>query len=187
MYRLIWAIPTWVLMTALYVVLILVGWVVVPLVVLCAAYATTDGKSFHFTWPLMWLWDNYEDGIAAGRQYKDCGALWKQIIYWSCIRNPVNNLRIAKYLSCKIDPKKIGYKGGPHNHPLRFDKKPPSEEWFFAWQGIYTCLWWQFGFRGKIRRLWLGWKLYPEDIYGLSENSYRKHGAGFALQFKVIK
>jgi hypothetical protein len=38
----------------------------------------------------------------------------------------------------------------------------------------------------KIFRLWVGFKLYPEDQFGLSKTDYRRYGAGFATQLKRI-
>lgn len=201
MWRLAYSIPLWLVYTLVYAVLIAIGWVLIPIAALFRAYdygQASTGLMYHFTWPFMWLWDNYEDGIAAGRQYKDCGPVWKQIIYWSCIRNPVNNLRIVPYLSCIIDSTRVNYIGevelfkakSPQDDKRiyilrKFDTKVP--QWFFAWQGLYSNFYWQFVLRGTLRRFWIGWKIYPIDVCGLSENSYRKHGAGFALQFKVVK
>lgn len=183
MIRLIYAIPTWILFTGLYIILILAGWLAVPIAVVFKAYRETVGKH-HFTWPIMYIWDNYEDGIAAGRQYKDYGALWKQIIYWSCLRNPVNNLRIVPILSCQIEPSKVRFVGSFTGQDIyKYDTKIPH--WFFAWQGLYSNLYIHFMLGGKLRRLWIGWKIFPTDIYGVTP--YRAKGAGFALQFKVVK
>lgn len=198
MYRLILAIPIYLTFIFLiFLPLVLLGWILIPLAVLFKAYKAIpmlgllDGNGdprvdYHFTWKFMHVWDNWEDGIAAGKQYKNMGSIPKQIIYWSCIRNPVNNLRIIPYLSCKIDPTKVNYIGGPHKSMEAFDKKPPVPEWFFAWQGIYSNIFWQFKLFGKLRRLWIGWKIFPSDILR-TEFGYRKNGAGFAIQFKVVE
>lgn len=213
---LLYSIPLWLAFTFLiYVPLIILGWILIPLAVWFEAYEETSplGQEpndiskwkWHFTWPIMWLWDNWEDGIAAGRQYKDCGSLGKQIIYWSCQRNPVNNLRITPWLSCKINPEKVKFIGNftvdhsafrfvPYSNceldryfaeeEVRlFDTKIP--QWFFAWHGIYSNFYWQFKLKGKLRRFWIGWKIMPKDIYGVS--TYRSRGSGFALQWKVIE
>lgn len=198
-------IPSWLLMVSLRLILICLGWVVVPIAVMCRAHQTFVTTSIygeqvektHFTWRLMWLWDNNEDGCGAGRQYRDMGSLGWQIIYWSCLRNPVNNLRFVPILSCDISPNRvrfIGYFGEwlgetysavLHAPPSvrEYDTKVP--QWFICWHGFYMCWYWQFVWRGQLRRLWLGWKIKPTDIYGVT--TYRVDGAGFTSQFKVVK
>jgi hypothetical protein len=37
---------------------------------------------------------------------------------------------------------------------------------------------------GRLRRLWIGWKIKPTDIYGVT--AYRADGAGYTTQFKVV-
>lgn len=211
MYRLIWHWPIWILFTLfIYTPLIIIGWIVVPIATLCKAYyieiKSLDKKSsaqmkrtYHFKWPWMWLWDNFEDGICAGLQYKDMGSNFKQIIYWSCFRNPVNNLRIMPVVSCKLEPLKIGFRGSFISsdfdafNEVRYAYKLAQVEkydttipqWFFAWQGLHGNWYWQFMFRGKLKRFWIGWKIYPTTIYKIPE--YQKRGAGFGLQFKTVE
>lgn len=221
MWRLIYAIPSWLLFELVIdIPLMLIGWVVVPIAAACGAYAmdikvkvekTTADVSFtlppkyHFTWYLMWLWDNEEDGIANDTYWK-APNMFLQIVYWSCLRNSTNNVRYVPYLNVMIDPKKIGFYGGidcgtydwvVEHQPgdgvptvgstdwadlKLFDTK--CVQWFFAWQGIYSCWYWQFLFKGTMRRFWIGWKIYPTDVYGVTE--YRKDGAGFGIQFKEV-
>jgi hypothetical protein len=165
------------------------GFVLIPIATICRAYTqeasyAKDGSlryKYHFRWKFMFLWDNYEDGICAGWQYYNTGNIGLQIIYWSCWRNPVNNLRITPILSCKIEPWRVGYEGNLKNL-YQYDTKIP--QWFFAWHGVYTNFYWQFMFKGKLRRFWIGWKIFPTDIYGVTE--YRRHGAGFAVQLKTV-
>lgn len=212
MWRLIYAIPTWILFELLNIPLMLLGWILVPLAAACGAYEKTDdnptkpddGPIYHFTWPFMFLWDNYGDGIANTNYWK-APNLFLQIIYWSCLRNPTNNLRIVPYLSCKINPLNVRFIGSfgnctsfedwirlftPMHDPseeqisiAKYDTKVP--QWFFCWQGIYSNFYWQYMLNGNLRRFWIGWKIFPTDIYGVTE--YRKFGAGFALQNKVVK
>jgi len=191
MWRLGYSIPIWILFLSLRTVLILFGWVTVPIAALLYFYGwqmDQDGvgnarMEAHFTSRFMWLWDNQEDGI-----YND--TYWKapnefiQIVYWSCLRNPANNLRYVPYLSLKIDPKRVQWIGGPFIYPKFFDQKPPRPEWFFAWQGIYSNFFWQFNFRGEIYRAWIGWKIMPYDVNGVTD--HREHSAGFATQFKRL-
>lgn len=176
--------------------LTILGWIMVPLAAAFKAYKITelrppghpkqpDGHKYNFTWRIMFLWDNWEDGIA-NRNYKQFDSMFMQIVYWSCVRNPVNNLRIAPYLSCKINPDMIQYKGTfSETYIQRYKERSPH--WFYCEHGLYSCIFWQFYLNGQLRRLWLGWKLLPQDKYGVKETDYRKPGAGVALQFKRIK
>jgi predicted PurR-regulated permease PerM len=185
-------------MTLLFTVLIILGWIFIPIAALCRAYIKTDenlgkpydGPIYHFTWPIMWLWDNQIDGIA-NRNYKQFSSLFKQITYWSASRNPVSNLRFVPILSFKINPAKVRFIGSfvnymdlykPESHKLvskYFSKEP---HWFFAWQGLYSC----FYLRTKNREFLAGWKVYPKDIFGLEPTSYRFKSTGFGLQFKKV-
>jgi hypothetical protein len=209
MWRLIYAIPSWILFECISIPLMLLGWIVVPVAAICGAYVKTDdnlakpndGPIYHFTWKWMYIWDNWEDGIA-NQNYKKFDSMFMRIVYWSCLRNPTNNLRTVPYISCKIDMEGIGFFGSfwdyePDDRATelqlhapfieavkKYDTKIP--QWFFAWQGLYSNFYWQFMLNGKLRRFWIGWKIYPADIFG-GDLGYRKHGAGFALQWKVVK
>lgn len=223
--RILLSIALWVAYTLLvFLPLFLIGLILVPLAVLCGAYHSEidqvkEDKGeypvvYHFTWPFMWLWDNYEDGIMNQTYFYSPNHLI-QAMYWY-LRNPVNNLRIVPYLSADLYPDKINFWGSVDGlvlfkpapvsddlfeQPLirlmdEFDTKKP--QWWFAWQGVYSNFFWQFkmpftlkvpftklGYnKGDLMRFWIGWKIYPTDIYGITE--YRMRGAGFALQFKVV-
>jgi hypothetical protein len=194
-------VPTWVLFSLFRSVMILIGWILVPVAVWAGAYYNRPSRYYQkeilsFKWAFMFPWGNEEDGIASGDWYYDAGSVDKQIIYWSCIRNPANNLRFVPLISCDIMPINVRFTGsfGEWLGPSWSVSMPPSTEvrlydtkvpqWFLAWHGIYSCWYWQFMFRGELRRLWVGWKIYPTDVYGVTE--YRRHGAGFATQFKVV-
>lgn len=190
------ALITWPLIGPIQTLIYILGWITVPIAVLAGAYKSVprpgliDGNGqprvdHHFTWPFMYVWDNWEDGIAAGRQYYDAGPVWKQIIYWTCIRNPANNMRTTPIISCKIKPERVGYVGGPHAIAQQFDKRPATSEWFFAWCGVYTGLWLQFGMAGSIYRFWVGWKIFPGDVTR-TNFGYRERGAGFTMQLKRV-
>lgn len=199
------SVPTWLMFVCLRTIMIMIGWVLVPIAVWFGEYHNRksryyDKEVLSFTWPWMFPWGNEEDGIGAGVQYRDMGSLDKQIIYWSCLRNPVNNLRFVRWLSCDIDPERVRFTGtfGEYLSQGMFEGvlgKPPSlqisqydtkvPQWFIAWCGVYSCWYWQFMLFGKLRRLWIGWKIYPTDVMGVT--SYRLYGAGFATQFKVVK
>jgi len=187
------SILTWPVMITINLIAIVLGWVLIPIAVLCRAYiAYAPGQYGHYKYKFTWAWlnrvyGNWEDGIAAGWQYKDTGSVPLQIIYWSCNRNPVNNLRTVPYLSCKVSAKDIGYIGSFGQQPLLYDAIVTQLQWFFVWQGPYTgfyyvAKWPVFG----LRRLWLGFKLYPDNsIKGASP--YQKAGVGFAMQFRPLK
>jgi hypothetical protein len=201
--RFIWAAFSWLAFQFLiFIPLVLIGWIIVPIAAICRAYKVTDfneskpadGPILHFTWPFMHVWDNYEDGIA-NRNYRQFKTTFMQIVYWSCLRNPVNNLRTVKYLSFDIDTSKVNFIGSfsslekGHRFPvsqevfhiltMKYFTNVP--QWFFCWHGLYSCFYWQ----GKSREFLVGWKVYPKDIFGI--NSYRRNGTGFGLQFKKIK
>jgi hypothetical protein len=178
----LYSIILWPTMALITVPLYLLGWILVPIAAALKAYYFEDtltiyGESrrmTHFTWDFMFLWDNWEDGILAGKHYKDFKNDFLQIIFWSCQRNPINNLRIVPYLSCKIQPEKIGY-------VLLGNSKR-----FFCWQLPYTVFYWEFVFIKWPMRFWCGWKLWPEDKQR-TEFGYRQKGAGFTCQVKVVK
>lgn len=175
--------------------LILLGYLTVPFALLCRAHriekSKYNDKFIHvFTWPIMLPWQNQEDGFY-NTNYFDYGFTLSSLM-WTCVRNPVNGLRETPYLSCKIDPKRVKFRGtfGDSDQKYlnqlavkQYDTKVPH--WFFAWQGLYSCIYWQFNLFGELRRLWIGWKVYPTDIYGVTP--YRRYGAGFGTQMKVVK
>jgi hypothetical protein len=168
---------TWPLFALVQIPLYILGWILVPIAAALKAHTKTpvdglDGNGqprvdYHFTWKFMYVWDNWEDGICAGRQYLDLPGEFLQIVYWSCVRNPINNTRVAPILSCTIDPKRVKYIGS-RGWPQEYDKKPASSEYFYAWCGVYANLWWQFKVRGSVYRLWIGHKIMPIWSFFLS-------------------
>lgn len=205
MTRLIYAIPTWLIFIfGVQLPLILLGWILIPIAALCKAYkaegTTPDtivnglpDPNYHFTWPFMYIWDNVEDGIA-NNNYSGYTNMFMRIVSWSANRNPVNNLRVVPYLTCMIDPKRVGFCGSLgnsddyfrdmiwQNRVRLYDTHIP--QWFFCWQGVYTDWYWQFNFRGGLYRFWIGFKIYPTDIWGVTP--YRVGGTGFGLQFNTV-
>ena len=199
--RILWGIISWMGFTFLInLPTILLGWILIPIAAACGAYEAYQGHDgagtprvqYRFTWKFMWLWDNEEDGIA-DKTYWVAPNMFLQILYWSCNRNPSHNLSNVPYLNCKIQPEKVRFVGSEGN---KTDEKPPKNnnymlydtkipQWFFAWQGPYSNFYWQFILNGKLRRFWIGWKIYPTDINGVTP--YRKNGAGFATQWKAVK
>jgi len=135
----------------------------------------------------MWLWGNEEEGIG---YYGTSESISRRIIYSECFRNPVNNLRYIPLLSLKINPLKVRYIGslGSHLNPDEVKKYDLDEQdfWSLTWHGIYSNIRWQGSIFGQRYRIWLGWKIYPEDMYGIDEDSHRAASVGFATQFRRI-
>jgi hypothetical protein len=184
------------------VALIGIGYIVVPIAVIFGAYSMKPrmlaGKSVdmgYFTWKWMWLWGNDEEGIAwydtmnisffgwfeVTIKFK---ALPLKIIYSSCKRNPVNNLRYVPWLSVKIDPAKVRYVAKPKFEDLKLYDSDKLNFKYYAWQGIYSCYRSHFQVFGYRFRFWLGWKFYVDDVNGVFD--HRKESAGFASQLKGI-
>lgn len=198
MLRVVYFAPIWILFLSFRILMILIGWILVPIAVFLGAYAErvspiTGRTGLQFTWRILWPFCNEEDSIINRdmKNYFESDKL--QIIMWSCWRNPVNNLRYVKYLSCKIIPDKVRFVGslGDSANALTeeqlrlYDK--PTAQWFLCWQGVYACIFWQFKLFGVLKRLWIGWKIMPFDVYGVPETSHRINGAGFATQLKTVR
>lgn len=201
MIRLIYAIPMYLFFLLFRTAVILLGLVLIPPQALLYKFLTKEQVSVIngrviLNWRLgfMWPWSNEEDGILAGEELLG----WPnaiRIIYWSEIRNPANNLRFVKALSCLIDPSKVNYSATKakdiHGIPPVFSDILTYDFdnyrfLCFTWCGIYSNLRIQFKMFNKIWRFWIGWKIYPHDQFGIRENDYRYYGAGFATQFKRV-
>jgi hypothetical protein len=196
MWRLIFFVPSWFLFFLfIRIPLIILGYITVPLALLFQAYRLEKSKYngqfiYVFTWDWMLPWQNQENGFYYNG-YFDHGFILTSL-RWTLIRNPVNGLREVKYLSCLIDPKRVRFMGTfgdsdqkylPKEEVMKYDTKVPH--WFLCWHGLYSCIYWQVNIFG-LRRLWIGWKIRPNDVYGVS--AYRAYGAGFATQtFKRVK
>lgn len=198
--RFIHCFVSWfILMLLVRIPLILIGYIVVPVAVLAKAYRQEVSKYngreiYNFTWKWMLPWNNPEDGIYC-TTYFDYGFVFTTLM-WTLVRNPVNGLREVPFISCKVRPSQIEFKGTfgrRHGNKqtiqivdkiFSYDTKVPH--WFLCWQGWHSCFYWQFMLFGKLIRLWIGTaKLYPTDIYGVT--NYRKYGAGMVSQLKVVQ
>lgn len=201
--RVCWGVVSWVLFECVNIPLMLLGWVLVPIMAALKQYGNYNSYVLpskdvirhpsplvHWKSRWMFIWDNYEDGIA-NNSYSHYKSMFKRIVSWYN-RNPTNNLRVVPILSCKVQPMKIRYVGtfgsnllpyyGMEQQVRKYDTKVPH--WFFCWQGLYSCFYWNFMFRGKLISAFIGWKLYPTDILGVTP--YRKYGAGFGSRFRRI-
>lgn len=192
--RLAYHLPTMAASLTLRALVILLGWILIPIAAGCKAYTWTwDGEKHekkenpwvaHFTWPIMRLWQNFEDGIANDMYWKAPNT-FLQIIYWSAIRNPANGLRTLPYISCQLRPEKINFIGSfPPSDLELYDTKIP--QFFYCWQGLHSNIYWQFYIGKSLYRFWIGSaKLYPTDILG-GPYGYRAKGSGPVIQFKKV-
>lgn len=188
--RLFTSVPVWLILLTLEIPLILLGWVVIP----PAAYFGLYEKRMSKFWPYvitawapkwMYLFGNEESGIIDGKAFYDAGADWKQIIYWTALRNPICNIRFIKPPSVLIDPKKVRWVGSYDIDQIR-NYDTPVPQWWFDWTDLYcSSFWWQFNFKGTLYRFWVGHQLYPTDIFGTA--GYRQFGACFEIQFKRVQ
>lgn len=78
----------------------------------------------------------------------------------------------------------LTWQGIYSNLRIQFKTRLPEVE--FYWVLKYIPIPVKAAFPYKIMRFWIGWKLYPEDQFGLWSYDYRRYGAGFARQLKRI-
>jgi len=192
-YELSTQIILWIPMFTLETLLMILGWIVVPIGAALKLYDWRIGKDgagnqrmeAHFTPRWLWLWSNDEDGIA-NDTYVKFNSEFLQILYWSCVRNPVNNLRFVPILSVEINPLKVMYFGtfGSSAGVVDMYDKDDISFWYYCWHGLYSNLRINFKLFKWRFRFWIGWKVYPQDIKGVTD--YRKDSAGFAIQLKAI-
>jgi hypothetical protein len=179
----------------------IIGWILIPPMAVLHPYTTKTETSvingrqiLNWKYDFMWIWSNQEDGILSGEEFKNRPD-WFRIIYWSALRNPSNNLRFVDILNVNIDKNKVRFKvsevkdfnGNVIKNPdLREYDRDDKRFISFVYQGIYSNLRIHFKFRDKLYRFWIGFKIYPHDVYGLEPWDHRKYGAGFSMQFKYI-
>jgi hypothetical protein len=197
MTKFIWFPISWVLFLLLRTFLIALGYIMVPIGVLFKAYEVRKSKYYdrtllQFTWPILYLWNNFEEGI--GHYGNPKWPLWVRILYSEVWRNPANGLRFVPVLSLKIDPDKIefiGSFGSSNDHlsteTLKAYDADSADFWSLTWHGLYSNIRWQGSLFGKRFRFWCGWKAYPGDILGIPDWDHRKVRAGFATQFRRLR
>ena len=196
--RLVYFIPTWILFFIIRTLFILLGLIIVPILSIFnltkeETSKVNGRKILNWKYKLFYIWSNDEDGVIAGEELLDYPS-WIRMIYWSAIRNPANNLRFVKGISCKIEPTKVKYRAsniknfnGPDDSMSIYDYDEDDLRFMtLTWCGLYSNLRIQFKMFSKIWRFWIGWKIYPHDSLGISPNDYRASSAGFATQFKRI-
>lgn len=183
----------WILPAISKLIAIVLGFILIPLAVIFKAYKmteerhkghpkSTDGHKYNWTWKFMAPWDNHTDGIACYGERK-VGPLWLQIIYWSAFRNPANGLRLMWPLAFVVKPEKVKFIGTERSLETYKNKTP---HWFFCWHGLYSCYFVQFFISKKLYRIWIGWKILPQDSGGIENDDYRKLGSAFTSQFKSV-
>lgn len=133
------------------------------------------------------IFGNEEDGIDGSDWYRKLHAkrsLWKRVVRWSAFRNPTNNMRFWPGVNPVIEPARIRYLGDPLEDITAKNKR--SLAWSYTWQGPFSCLRIVFPARGKVYRFWIGWKLRPNDRFGVDISDYRYPRCGFATQLKRV-
>ena len=119
---------------------------------------------------LNWWIGNKEDGI-----WPDFAKELGLSVFQWYMRNPVTNLRFVPVISTRPCPSKVRFVGSP----VMPDDGVPG--WFICWQGPYVGVLIQNASWG----LWWGWKVKPEDRYGVI--GYRRFGIGTACQLMRFK
>lgn len=192
--RILLSIPLWLLRVALLLILAAIG---IPIIWLLAQKGMcwpTRSKRFDRVMmqfaPFFWLYCNFEDGVdglrggdPAQHWWADKTVTWspqKRIFIWSALRNPVDSLRWIPILNPKLDPARVRFIGMDH------EPQDGESGWYFAWQGIYSCIRWEFEIRGRFYRFWLGNKLKPTDRIGISDDDVRRIRCDFACQLKRV-
>jgi hypothetical protein len=147
-------------------------------------------------WPLTWPWGNEEDGVTGppwwrvrmGLPVTVNGPWWREALSayrWGALRNPSNNLRFVPLINPRIDPERIDWRTDEYDYANDY-ARPQLVFWAFTWQGLYAGFRAHIYFRGSLYRLWLGWKLKPEDAQGVPPDDMRAPRCGWATQLKRI-
>lgn len=187
------SVVMWVLALVSLAVMWVIGWPICAALVYSGRMVNRKLPAFGRTllaWGPKWAypWGNDEDGIDGLRggspdnywwrdKTEDVSLEWR-ILWWSCWRNPVNNLRFVRPFGFVIDPDMIEFRGNSVD-PRASYALERRNWWAFTWHGIYAGLW--VIYRGYKFRI--GWNILPKDRDGMSEDDYRSKGAGFKLQF----
>jgi len=190
----LWAIFTWALYLAVTLPLWLLGWVVVPVLLLLKKVEWRQSKKWTYgvaawTPKFAYLWGNEENGVfgysgTPGQQkfWTTRTALWSPLkiaVAWSANRNPTNNLRFIKPFG--FDPNGTQRQAGRRDEWGSAWTAYDPNSWFFVRSGLYTAFYFaRWGLKFRI-----GWNIEPRDCYFPVEG-YRAKGAGFKLQLKRL-
>lgn len=195
--RILGSLPLWLGYWVMAIPLWTIGAITIPIMARFAsrtAYirpsrAYADGRPV-YSWK--WDWYNYifgneEDGISGAVWYRYEHGDWtwyKRTVMWSAFRNPTNNMRFWTWCNPRIRPDEVRFMGEPA--PEDAGIATGRYVWTYVWQGVFSGLKLVIPFRGKFYRFWIGWKLRPEDRYGVSPDDYRFPRCGFGTQFKRV-
>lgn len=198
--RILLSLPLWLAYTLATTVLDLIGLVILLPLSLAGAwdwrYSNVYPRGWRKDMPiakwrggwLTWLWGNEEDGVTGSWAWQEkayvndnpASVAWraKWLAYrWSALRNPSNNVRFIPWINPVIDPLRVRSLQRLLDNGTRVT---------LTWQGAFHGLLVVFPFRNQLHRFWWGWKLKPEDVFGVSDDDMRKPRCGFTLQFKRL-
>lgn len=195
MWRLLYSVPLWAVYSAVALVLWIVGAAIIPVMAwrqwweLRPSFAYADRRPV-MCWRVRlidYVWGNAEDGVTGAEWYRALHADWparRCAVFWSAFRNPTNNMRFWPIVNPVIVPRRVHYLGA-------FDAEQQAREtgaftWSLTWQGVFAGLRLVVPVRGRLVRIWAGWKLRPSDRSGIDPNDYRFPRCGFAIQCKRI-
>ena len=178
MFDVIKSMTTWTALVAIRIVLIVVGFFVVPFALpfaitdfsTIAPYGQREGYWVLRTLPKWaWLFGNDIDGTLGDRRgYYATEATpfglsdthWFSEWWWLCIRNPTNNLRLTKLFSCNVEDNEVVLLGGDSYVRDKIGyggwQFVKAGEWWYAFYGVWE---WPFGTRAFVIRF--GFKVEP--------------------------
>jgi hypothetical protein len=188
----------------LWLPLYILGWILIPLAAACEAYYQDPATQlWHFTWSIMGIYDNASDGIACNDYWPTITNMYSRIWRWSANRNPLASITKIPLVHCAINPLKVQFDGSliSSNGNVvftsaqevliqQYNQKVPC--WYVAWDGLFSCWYWQFNWSGLILfgkqlfapglyLIWIGAKIKPTDIFGVE--AYRTPRTYNTIQF----
>jgi hypothetical protein len=167
----------WPLYCLMNIVLIVLGFIAVPLAIEFGNWQMSNVKGILiYTAPRwLWLWGNDEDGYLSPevfRHAKPTWSKWYTMFEWAAIRNNVGNLRFIKLM----------------HPPQRADKVRwvTVGSYTFVWQGILGNLIHNDANRqaGAAPWWWFGWKYEPERA---DATGWKALGQGFGIRIVRVK
>ncbi len=169
LHALLFGIPVWSMHQLLVAFpLQLLGLVLVPVglslpTVTRPSRIYADGRIITaFRSPLLWLWGNEEDSLAP---------------YWYIWANGGKDTFWVRFKWLALrNPRRIRFVGAG-KEPAR-----GTAGWFYVWQGVYSGL----RLQSRSWRIWIGWKLKPDDRNGIDPRDMRAPRCGFAFQLKRV-
>ena len=196
MWRLAYSIPLWLTYCAVTGPLWIVGALIIPPLACARAWELRPSWAYADKRPVMcWrvrlidrVWGNAEDGVTGAVWYRDLHADWSETrcaIMWSAFRNPTNNMRFIPVINPRLRASRVHYRGAYDTEAIA--KSTGRLAWSYTWQGLYSSLYVIVPLRGRLYRLWWGWKIRPRDTAGIAITDYRYPRCGFATQLKRVE